>query len=151
MKKLLFLSLTLGLFLSFTTNSNAIKSGTPKEAKVTVKAFEKAVKSHDQQGIMTLMDPEYVKEQHDEFLEGRTEQFIDELFCGMVVNSDKQFKCMPLNSIKKIKLSSIDMEANPANVSFHVTSDEFEIIMEIGMTSIQVDGKTVYRFYGAMG
>jgi hypothetical protein len=44
--------------------------------------FEAAVLQHDQEAIMALLDPDYVKEQHNEFLNGMTEQFLKELFSG---------------------------------------------------------------------
>jgi hypothetical protein len=50
------------------------------ELKVYLDDFEEAVEDHDWNKVMGLIHPDYVKEQHDEFLDGRTDQFLKEFF-----------------------------------------------------------------------
>jgi hypothetical protein len=56
-----------------------------------VTEFLSAVIAKDQIMVMVMMHPSYVKEQHDEFLEGRTKQFLSEFF-GAEFNNIKDFE-----------------------------------------------------------
>ncbi|MCB9223325.1 MAG: hypothetical protein R2780_09515 [Crocinitomicaceae bacterium] len=42
--------------------------------------FEQATETHNWDKVMQMIHPNYVKEQHDNFLEGRTDQFLNEFF-----------------------------------------------------------------------
>lgn len=84
--------------------------------------FELAVKNHDQEKVMSLLDKAYVKEQHDGFLGGRTEQFLNELLCGEPVSEGK-FKCPGFNNISQIKLVKMEKNDDLYHLSYQITAD----------------------------
>ncbi|MCB0712181.1 MAG: hypothetical protein KDD67_07610 [Ignavibacteriae bacterium] len=47
-----------------------------------VSLLKQGVAKQDKKLLMELMDPDYVREQHDQFLGGRTDQFLNEFFSG---------------------------------------------------------------------
>lgn len=66
--------------------------------------FISAVKSKNQATIMEFMDLEYKLEQHDKLHKGNTTRFLDELFCGNIVDGTG-FKCVKIKKIKDLQLA----------------------------------------------
>lgn len=79
------------------------------ELQSHLKRFESAVLKHDRASLMQTLDPKYVREQHDDMLKGRTQQFIDELLSGRVVtdSSFSQAKLDQIVAIHRVKLKEI--------------------------------------------
>lgn len=152
MKKLPFLYLILTILFTSSVSIISAKSKLPKEAKTTIKTFQKSVKAHDQSGIMSTLESNYVKEQHDGFLEGRTEQFINELLCGTDLQSDK-FQCAKLDDILSIKLATYDIMDDKIYVRYTVTTSDKKIDIELYLfpTKYENTDKTTYKFIGAIG
>lgn len=81
-------------------------SATPTENFTT--EFEQTVLKHKPDEILKFMTNDYVKEQHDEFLQGRTKQFLNEFFCGNTDTKPSKFKCVDdITQIKEIVRVSI--------------------------------------------
>lgn len=80
------------------------------DLKVFANRVTKAANAHDASAMLMLMDPQYRKEQHDGMLEGRTEQFINEFFCGNIIkskDSQSNFGCPGFNKISKVKIKHV--------------------------------------------
>ncbi|MBO4806977.1 MAG: hypothetical protein IK005_10195 [Paludibacteraceae bacterium] len=100
--------------------------------------FAKAVMSGDLQKAMTYLDPNYVREQHDGFLEGRTNQFFLELLAGTIIGEDGSenfYVPSSLNEITSIDVSSTNCTETPSATfliklkdgrSFYLTIDTEE-------------------------
>lgn len=79
-------------FLTFLIVFSSLFSQETKPAKLPKKANEtkflmnvaSLVRAHDADQLMMLMEPEYKRTQHDEFLQGRTDQFLTEFFGGQI-------------------------------------------------------------------
>ena len=100
-------------------NKNTVKNIT--------NSFIVTLMSGDLQGTLEFFDPNYVAEQHDNFLEGRTEQFVAEFLAGSY-KKGFYFITPELSRIKsmKVKKTCCDLEKNEiyANV---------EILMDYGV------------------
>lgn len=146
MKKIAYLTLIFAFTLSIVSYSNQTNK-LPKNAKKTIKSFQKAVKKHEQEKVMKLLDANYVKEQHDQFLEGRTEQFLEELFCGNSLTNQGKFECHKFTNISSIKLISYDEKENGFKLHFKVTSEKTasEVILFL------VKNESNYFILGAVG
>jgi len=106
-----FFSILLLAFVSFSSaGQQPEKVKLEGDLKAFADRFSKAANSHDESAMLMLMDPQYRKEQHDGMLEGRTEQFINEFFCGNVIKSkDNQsnFGCPGFKNISKVKIKQV--------------------------------------------
>ena len=110
---------------------SALCCNAQKYTKATVKnitnSFIVTLLQGDLQGTLEFFEPNYVADQHDNFLEGRTEQFIAEFLAGSY-KKGFYFITPELNRIKsmKVKKTCCDLEKNEiyANV---------EILMDYGV------------------
>ena len=101
-------------------------------------------------GTLYFFDPNYVAEQHDDFLEGRTEQFVAEFLCGNVKKG--YYDMTPqLNRIKsmKVKKTCCDLQADEIYA-------DVQIVMDYGVKYIvrlqlRVTESGELRFIGAVG
>jgi hypothetical protein len=118
-----------------------------------IDSFEKAVLSHDVKEIMEHLDPRYVYDQHNVFLSGNTEQFIDGLFCGE--DAFKKFKCLKYKDIKYIEhhIDNRGMLYDPSiSVIFNVKDAATSIEVELRIESrIDDDHNVDYGFVGPRG
>lgn len=122
----------------------------PDDVTDFIRRFEKAVISHDYNGVMPFMDRTYVRRQHDKFLKKNTAQFIDE-FMGGPVNADLSGEYL---NILLADISGISLDRFR-----ELGKDEYEVVFRIS----GVTGTTHYRsvllqrvrkrlgFVGAMG
>ena len=113
--------------------------------------FESAARNHKKTAMLNLMDKAYKKEQHDEMLEGRTDQFFAEFFAGSLVNG-KGFKTIPFETINLIKFVSIKQtDEDTFDVFYIVESSDFEVKKQWQIIIRNIKGKTVYGLVGAFG
>ena len=121
MKKLIIIIV---LFSAFYCNAQEYNKNTVKNI---TNSFIATLMSGDLQGTLEYFDPNYVADQHDNFLEGRTEQFVAEFLAGSY-KKGFYFITPELNRIKsmKVKKTCCDLEKNEiyANV---------EILMDYGV------------------
>ncbi len=115
-----------------------------------LKTLEQTILAHDINGMMELIDKDYVKEQHDKNLEGRTQQFIDELFCGFELNNGP-FLCIPFTDVQKANYTAIVDLEDGYRVFYEISSANKTISLDWWITAKIYDGKIVYGIYGAMG
>jgi len=134
------------VFKSNKTSETAI----PKALQQFLFDFEKAVKDQNTEKILSLMDKEYLTEQHDNFLEGRTSQFLNEFFCGELTNG-RGFKCLKFNELKNASKISIIQNLDSYVVMYEVSDAKDSIIASWTISVREIKGKIVYGFVGAMG
>src|SRR6478735_5059835 len=101
MKKIHLISILFILASCAVEKSSSTKPQDGETIDAFVSSFEKATLSHDANQIMLFMENGYVKEQHDQFLEGRTEQFLNEFYCGNNVSSNT-FECAKYQKIDAV-------------------------------------------------
>jgi hypothetical protein len=105
--------------------------------------FEQAVLTGNVSKLMALMAPSYVREQHDQILEGRTEQFILEFFGGYFIDDKKvdgsRYYCYRLSQITAVTINKIENHG-------HGYGDENEISYTIWYT-IEGDKGTMIKYW----
>lgn len=121
---------------------------TKKEIKVFCNDFSSVIASGDLNKAMNFLDKDYVKTQHDEFLEGRTDQFFSELLAGEDKNGD--FTVPSIKEIKSIKTGKISLsEDNGAEITFIIIlKNGTKIKSEI---HLETESKDSMAFVGAVG
>jgi len=100
-------------------NKNTVKNIT--------NSFITTLMSGDLQGTLEFFDPNYVADQHDNFLEGRTEQFVAEFLAGSY-KKGFYFITPELNRIKSMKVKKTCCDLNKNEIYANV-----EILMDYGV------------------
>lgn len=147
MRRLSIFFVVVMLMASVSVNAQEYKKST---VKGITNAFISTLMPGELKGTLQFFDPDYVAEQHDSFLEGRTEQFVAEFLCG---NVKKGFYDMTpqLNRIKsmKVKKTCCDVEKDEIYA-------DVQIVMDYGVKYIvrlqlRVTESGDLRFIGAVG
>lgn len=143
----------LGLFL-IATMMACVCVHAQKYTKSTVKGitngFISTLMSGNLKGTLGFFDPDYVAEQHDSFLEGRTEQFVAEFLCGNVKKG--YYDMTPeLHRIKSMKVKNVCCDPEKGEIYADV-----KIVMDYGVKYIvrlqlRVIESGELRFIGAVG
>lgn len=116
-----------------------------------LKAFEKAVIEHNKENVLTLLDSAYVADQHDGMLEGRTDQFLSELFCGYEIES-KAWRCPRFQSITEIKRLRIEsVNEDDYRVYFIITDGIGGIKVDLFIKSYEKNHAKTFGLIGAVG
>ncbi|MFN3939514.1 MAG: hypothetical protein ACK4IY_02930 [Chitinophagales bacterium] len=111
------------LFLLLLCNSCLLIGQIPDKLEKYLTKLEKAVANHSYNAVLKLTDTDYRKEQHDDFLQGNTKQFVDELLSGYSVETNI-FVNHTLNDISSITRSTIHAESeNSVYVAYLLLSD----------------------------
>jgi len=153
MNKLKVISLLLLIFIGTGCSSVKTTSSQEKEAKAISKFlvdFEKAVISHDSKELLKLIDRNYLDEQCYGFLNGNTEQFINELFCGNLTNEDK-FQCLAFSQIDKLELVKQERQDDYYTVVYKVSANGAEINADWVIVVNTVKGKIICGLEGPRG
>ena len=125
---------------------------TKGEAKKITKGFISAVMSGDLKLSLEYFAPEYVSEQHDSFLEGRTEQFVMEFIGGVPVT--KEGKQLDYITPKQRDIAS--MKIKDVVIIGETMYSVVEVTLKDGskyttdLNIAVVDGEML-RFWGAVG
>ncbi len=122
----------------------------PENLEQYLSEFEKSVLKHDAERLMELMDENYVRDQHDQLLQGNTTQFVNEFFCGNIVKG-QGFKCLKFKEISSLKRTGLEEVHEGFRVSYIVSDKKDKIQTEWTITVKQFNGKTYYGLYGASG
>lgn len=135
--------------LSATICCNAQKYTTATVKNIT-NSFIATLLSGDLQGTLEFFDPNYVADQHDNFLEGRTEQFVAEFLAGSY-KKGYYFITPELNRIKSMKVKKTCCNLEKDEIYANV-----EILMDYGVKyTVRLEMRiTEYgdmRFIGAVG
>lgn len=135
--------------LSATVYCNAQKYSTATVKNIT-NSFIATLMQGDLQGTLEFFDPGYVADQHDSFLEGRTEQFIAEFLAGSY-KKGFYFITPELSRIKsmKVKKTCCDLEKDEIYANVEILMDygvKYTVKLEMHITEYGD-----IRFIGAVG
>lgn len=143
---------TVVLMLTVLFGSAQAWKPTKGEAKKITKGFISAVMSGDLKLSLEYFAPEYVSEQHDSFLEGRTEQFVMEFIGGVPVT--KEGKQLDYITPKQKDIAS--MKIKDVVIIGETMYSVVEVTLKDGskyttdLNIAVVDGEML-RFWGAVG
>ncbi len=153
MKKILFVSVLFFLFscsVTYKTGSEGEKYKIPKGLSEFLASFEKSVTLHDENKVLSHMDKGYKKEQHNDMLEGRTEQFLNEFFSGTNVDGNG-FVSIKFKSIIGIYFVSIQQNDNSYTVYYTLKTKTASVDCNWEISVTKTDAGTVYGLIGAVG
>ncbi len=122
-----------------------------KEVELFLKSFENSVQSHQKKQVLEFLDEDYKKSQHDEFLNGNTKQFLNELFCGNLKNNSEEFKCAVFDEITVIKHIEFKQEDELIHVFFEVKCNDEIILVDLYLKESIKNGKKELGVLGAVG
>ena len=133
----------------------AVDANAQKYTKGTVKGITNAfistlMQRESLESTLQFFDPDYVEEQHDNFLEGRTEQFVAEFLCGNVKKG--YYDMTPqLSRIKsmKVKKTFCDLENDEIYADVQIVMDygvKYIVRLQLRVTRLGNLG-----FIGAVG
>ena len=132
-------------------NSSGEKYKISKELNQFLVDFESAVEDQKRTELLNLMDPDYKKEQHDEMLEGRTDQFLNEFFAGRQTNG-KGFKVLNFESVTSLDFSGINKtNEDTFDVFYIVKTSEYQINCRWQIKLRIIKEKNVFGMVGASG
>lgn len=143
---------TVVLMLTILFGSAQAWKPTKGEAKKITKGFISAIMSGDLKLSLEYFAPEYVSEQHDSFLEGRTEQFVMEFIGGVPVT--KEGKQLDYITPKQKDIAS--MKIKDVVIIGETMYSVVEVTLKDGskyttdLNIAVVDGEML-RFWGAVG
>jgi len=143
---------TLVLMLTVLFGSAQAWKPTKGEAKKITKGLISAIMSGDLKKSLEYFAPEYVSEQHDSFLEGRTEQFVMEFIGGVPVTKDGE----QLDFITPKQKDIASMKIKDVVVLDETMYSVIEVTLKNGSKyttdlNIEVIGGEMLRFWGAVG
>jgi hypothetical protein len=141
------------------------------QVKELLTQFQRATLKYNVKALLNTMDSKYIKTQHDQMLEGQTDQFFREFFCGSVIGG-KTYKCSSPSQIIALHLDQLIPPKKPQDnwrVVYHVkirelidqqsntqgetikTIHEFSILLNFEVTQSEVNGEVRYGIVGAVG
>jgi hypothetical protein len=98
----------------------------------------------------TSMEKNYLKEQHRQFLKGRTNQFLNEFFCGTNVSSNK-FECPEYQKIDAIEKVSIVKKEDWYEYSFKIKVNTKWLLVKQSIVKKSSKYSKEYGLVGAVG
>jgi hypothetical protein len=136
---------------------SAPESQSPQRAFLA--RFENAVNAHDWEALVSeIVDPGYVSQQHDDFLDGRTDQFISELFYpGLLEIDNEECQGYVRNATHAEKLAEIEdftvdaLDGQEIHYSFWTLKPECRFEGTLWLRIGDGDGETSYGVVGASG
>ncbi|MBK9591175.1 MAG: hypothetical protein IPO32_06630 [Crocinitomicaceae bacterium] len=110
---------------------------------IFLREVESAIKTHDADKLMSYMEHNYKRSQHDEFLAGRTIQFLNEfLWCeGLIFNE--------IIDAQLIRYTQMKDDKNQYEVRFYLKSAKVECYANIYM--VRHPETNVLSIFGAVG
>lgn len=145
------------LFLLLVVGCSPVKyiKSTGAEDKKAMKTFLKEIKdvalNKHYTELMTYMDSDYLREQHDYFLKGNDLKFVNEIFCGNDVNDDS-FHCIEQQSISYFETKEISqIEDTKYKALFHVGNENNKVACKLLISKKIVDGQIKFGIVGAIG
>jgi len=112
--------------------------------------FCNAVKTHNYQRVMGLMDDGYRMEQHDKFHKGNTKRFLNELFCGKLTTEDR-FKCIKFDKVLDIETASKGEGESEVAIMMRVSDKKSKIDVLLTVKIVFKKGVKQYGIVGAVG
>lgn len=147
MRKLSIFFFATMLMASVCANAQEFKKST---VKGIANGFISELMQGNLKGTLYFFDPAYVAEQHDDFLEGRTEQFVAEFLAGNI-KKDYYVFTPQLDRIKSMKVKKTYCDVENDEIYADV-----QILMDYGVKFVvrlqmRVTDSGDLRFIGAVG
>lgn len=120
------------------------------ELQAFVSDFVEAAKSGNRRRLMGLMDPGYRMEQHDKFQKGNTKRFLDELFCGSLVDGSG-FKCVKIKNIRNVEVASLGEGERNIAVVFRVSEKKTQVDVVLTIAVRNENGVRKFGIVGGVG
>lgn len=115
-----------------------------------LQSFEQAALDGNEARVMAHMATAYLVGQHDDMLEGRTEQFLAEFFGGYSAKEDRHVS-IPLNQIIAMELVKLIESDNGYQVTYRVHAAEISVECEWRLIWLGVASGSAFGFVGAWG
>ncbi len=150
-----FLLYSLSITLITACSSVKYLPETNKQDKKALKQFLKelpdvAIHQH-YTVLMEYMDSDYVKEQHDENLNGDDLQFVNEIFCGNDIN-DNSFHCINQNEITSFDIKLVEqIEDTKYKILIYVGDAVNTVASKLLISKKIVNGQPKFGLVGAVG
>ena len=150
-----FLLYSLSILLITACSSVKYLPETNKQDKKALKQFLKelpdvAIHQH-YTVLMEYMDSDYVKEQHDENLNGDDLQFVNEIFCGNDIN-DNSFHCINQNEITSFDIKLVEqIEDTKYKILIYVGDAVNTVASKLLISKKIVNGQPKFGLVGAVG
>lgn len=134
------------LFISGGLSIDCFAQEISKKQIEFVNGFIAAVESHNMNAVIKMTDKEYRKEQL-KFLEGRKEQFINELFGGVDLMTDKYVNTRFADILKIEVAEIIPQENGYFEYIFRIRDGEHDLTKSLLLKTT----KNKFGFIGSMG
>jgi hypothetical protein len=118
------------------------KQGAP-ETQFLLKVAE-AARLHDADALLAYMEPAYKRAQHDEFLSGRTIQFLNEFFW-----CEENILFTALTGVALVNYKLLPKSKTDYEVVFFISDGQKQCECTFGMK--KNPGTNVFSIYGAVG
>jgi hypothetical protein len=130
-------------------------SATSKSDKKAVKTFLKEIKevviNKHYTVLMTYMDSDYLKAQHEGFLIGNDLQFINEIFCGNDI-TDGSHHCIEQKEIIHFEIREItQVEDSKYKALFEVGNGTNKVNCKLLLSKKTIGGVAKFGIMGAIG
>jgi hypothetical protein len=142
MKTLIFIFLSSFLVHGQPAMNPKYKQGAP-ETRFLLKVAE-AARLHDADALLSYMEPGYKRSQHDEFLEGRTIQFLNEFFW-----CEENILFSDLINVALVNYKLQPKSKTDYDVIFFISDGKKQCECTFGMK--KGAGTNVFTIYGAVG
>lgn len=139
----------IAIMLMVVVDANA-QEYTKNTVKKITNSFISTLLQGDLKDTLEFFDPNYVAEQHDDFLEGRTEQFVSEFLAG---NYKKGYYVL---TPKLDRIKSMKVKKTCCNLAKDDIYADVKILMDYGVAytvrlQLHVTESGDLRFIGAVG
>lgn len=147
MRKLSMFLMGMMLMVAVNVHAQEFKKST---VKGIANGFISTLMQGNLKGTLYFFDPSYVAEEHDNFLEGRTEQFVQEFLAGQV-KKGFFFITPKIDRIKSMKVKKTNCDVENDEIWADV-----QILMDYGVKyvvrlQLRVTESGDLRFIGAVG
>lgn len=124
-----------------------------KERLAFIGSFTEAVSAHDGDRVIAHLTESYVNAQLKEFLNNNKDQFLDELFGGMIEGTEEWIN-LDFHAIDSIEFVELKETGNSTwEVTFMIKSGSVVVLSELTLFALKKKKKSKlkYGFEGAVG
>jgi hypothetical protein len=115
------------------------------EIETLLNGLEKAVAAHDTLKVLEFLDPDYRQKEYEDLYQKHAQAFLNDFFCGKVVERLDQTQCMAFNEITAIKREKIEYGKPFVFANYFIQSASYSI-----RTRIKVNARVAVT-YGVIG
>lgn len=141
------------LFFLFILTSSSLSLAQPEKDRLAfVETFIHAVEAHDGDKVISYLKEGYVKTQLKEFLKNNKDQFLDELFGGMIEGTEEWMN-VDFHAIDSMEFVEFKETGETSwEVTFRIKSGSIYVISDLTLIAMKKKKKKfIYGFEGAVG